>query len=266
MNNLKARLRNGESLIGTMITIFDNPDIVKMLKIAGFDYFIVDCEHGSFDYSKVAALFGMAKAIDIPAIVRIPEAKREVILKYMEAGAAGLLLPDTDTVEDAKALVEYSKYAPMGDRGVSLLRPHTGYEKISNSVEYMKKSNEETVLMAQIESARGVENINEILDVEGIDAAFIGPNDLSQSMGIMGQTDNPKFIEAVEKVIKSAKERHKFSGIHLMYPKKELLPQWINKGMTLNLWSNDVEFIMNAGREGLEKIKNAAIKSNVVNK
>ena len=255
MSNLKARLKNGEDLTGTMITIFDNPDIVKMLKIAGFDYFIIDCEHGSFDYSKVATLLGMAKAIDIPALIRIPEVKREVVLKYMEAGASGILLPNTETTEQAKALVDYSKYAPMGNRGVSLLRAHTGYEKVDSAVDYMRKSNEETLLMVQIESTSGVENIGDILDIEGIDAAFIGPSDLSQSMGIMGQTDNPVFIGAVEKVISAAKERNKFSGIHMMYSKTEVLKQWMNRGMTLNLWSNDVEFIMNAGKEGLKQIK-----------
>lgn len=201
MGNLKARLKNGETVIGTMVTVFSHPDMVKILKVAGFDYFIIDCEHGSFDYKDVALLLGMAKAVDLPGIVRIPSAGREVILKYMESGATGLLLPETDTAEQAKALVEYSKYAPMGDRGVSLLRPHTGYEQIPDAVEYMKKTNEETILMAQIESQTGVANINAILDVEGIDAAFIGPNDLSQSLGIMGQTRNPLFMQAVEKVV-----------------------------------------------------------------
>jgi 2-dehydro-3-deoxyglucarate aldolase/4-hydroxy-2-oxoheptanedioate aldolase len=242
-----------------MITIFDNPDIVKMLKVSGFDYFIVDCEHGSMDYSKVAGLFGMARAIGIPGLVRIPEVKREVVLKYMEAGAEGILLPNTETVEQAKALVEYSKYAPMGNRGVSLLRAHSGYENVGNAVEYMKITNEETILMIQIESTTGVENIGDLLDVEGIDAAFIGPSDLSQSMGIMGQLEHTVFVSALEKVISAAKERSKFAGIHIMYGKTPLLPKWIDKGMTLNLWTNDVEMLMNSGKQGLEKIKSSYV-------
>ncbi|MDK2811407.1 MAG: hypothetical protein PWR27_2116, partial [Petroclostridium sp.] len=247
------RLKKGESIIGTMVTVFDNPDIVKMLKVCGFDLFIVDSEHGYMDYSKVAGLFGIARAIGIAGLVRIPEVKREVVLKYMEMGADGILLPNTETVEQARALVEYAKYYPMGNRGVSLLRAHTSYEKIPSAVEYMKKANEETILMVQIESPKGVENVGKILDIEGIDAAFIGPNDLSQSMGIMGQTDNPMFIEAVDKVITAAKERNKFSGIHMM--SAAALEPWINKGMTLNLWANDVVMLMNAAREGLSQLK-----------
>lgn len=254
MSNLKKKLKNGEAVIGTMITIIDRPDIVNILKVCGFDFFIVDSEHGCIDYGKVAGLFALAKALGIAGIVRIPEVKREVVLKYMEMGAAGILLPNTDTVEQAKALVEYSKYAPMGNRGVSLGRPHSGYEKVDSATEYMKKANEETILMIQIESSTSVKNINELLDIEGIDAAFVGPNDLSQSLGIMGQFDHPLLIEAIDKVIDAAKQKKKFSGIHLISA-PETLHKWIDKGMTLNVWSNDVALIMDAARAGLNKLK-----------
>lgn len=253
MSNLKERLKKGESIIGTMVTVFDNPDIVKMLKVCGFDMFITDSEHSYMDYSKTAGLFGVARAIGIAGLVRIPEVKREVVLKYMEMGADGILLPNTETAEQAKALVDYAKYSPLGNRGVSLLRGHTGYEKIDNATGYMQKANEETILMVQIESPKGVENIEKILDVEGIDAAFIGPNDLSQSMGIMGQTENPLFVSAVEKVISAAKAKNKFSGIHMMATAP--LKKWMQKGMTLNLWANDVVMLMNAAREGLAQLK-----------
>jgi 2-keto-3-deoxy-L-rhamnonate aldolase RhmA len=251
--NLKERLKTGQSILGTMITVFDNPEIAKILKVSGFDFFIVDCEHGNFDYSDVAKMSAVAREAGIPLMVRIPEARREVVLKFMELGARGLLLPNTETVAQAKALVTCSKYYPMGNRGVSLLRSHTGFEKIDIAVEYMNKVNEENILMVQIESPTAVENINNLLDVEGIDAAFVGPNDLSQSMGIMGQTDNPQFIAAVEKVINAAKRRGKFSGIHMM--SVEPLQPWIEKGMSLNLWANDVVMLMNAAKVGLAKLK-----------
>ena len=252
-NNLKARLKTGESILGTMITVFDNPEIAKILKVCGFDYFVIDCEHGAFDYSKVANILAIAREAGIAGIIRIPEVKREVVLKYMEMGATGLLLPNTDRVEQAQLLVQYSKYFPLGNRGVSLLRPHTGFEAVDNAVEYMNQVNEETVLMIQIESPEGVGNVAEMLDIEGIDAAFVGPNDLSQSMGIMGQYDNPRFIEAVEYVIATAKARGKHSGIHMM--SVPTLQPWIEKGMTLNLLSNDLIFMMNAAKEGLAKLK-----------
>lgn len=253
MNQLKERLQQGKSIVGTMITTFRNPDLAKILKICGFDYFIVDCEHGPFDYSDVAGVFALAREAGIAPMIRIPEVRREVVLKAMEMGAAGILLPGTETAEQAQALVTYSKYAPLGERGVSLLRAHTGYEKIADAREYMDSANAGSILMAQIESVKGVENIEDILDVEGIDAAFIGPNDLTQSMGILGQKEHPKYIAALTKVISAAQERNKFAGIHLMSV-AELQP-WIEKGMTCNLWSNDISLLMNAAREGLEQLR-----------
>ena len=251
--NLKERLRKGESVLGTMVIVFDNPEMAKILKVSGFDFFLVDAEHGNFDYGAVAGMFALAREAGIPPMIRIPEVRREVVLKYMEMGARGILLPNAETVEQAEALVEYTKYYPLGNRGVSLFRPHTGFEKIDSAVSYMKERNEENLLILQIESPKAVENVEKMLDVEGIDAVFVGPNDLSQSMGIMGQTSHPDFLAAIDRVIGAAKKRNKFSGIHMM--STEALLPWMEKGMTLNLWSNDVLLMMNAAKEGLKKLK-----------
>lgn len=251
-DNLKARLQQGECVLGTMITIFDNPEIAKILKVCGFDYFIVDCEHGGFNYSAVANILALARETGIAGLVRVPEAKREVVLKFMEMGAAGLLLPNTDTPEQARALVEYSKYLPMGKRGVSLLRPHTGFEKIESAARYMQDNNADTLLMAQVESPLSVQNVEAILDVEGIDAVFIGPNDLSQNMGIYGQYTHPDFLAALDRVIGAARKRGKFSGIHLM-SSAGLLP-WIEKGMRLNLCGNDVDLLMKAAKQTIAEV------------
>jgi len=255
-NNLKARLKQGERVLGTMITIFDNPEIAKILKVCGFDYFIVDCEHGGFNYGAVANILAMARETGIAGVVRVPEPKREVVLKFMEMGATGLLLPNTDTPEQARALVEYSKYLPMGKRGVSLMRPHTGFEKIESAHQYMQDSNADTLLMAQVESPLSVKNVEAILDVEGIDAAFIGPNDLSQNMGIYGQFAHPEFIAALDHVIASARNAGKFSGIHLM--SSASLKPWIDKGMTLNLCGNDADLMMKAARAAIAEVNAAA--------
>ena len=251
-SDLKARLRRGERILGTMVTIFDNPEIVKILKICGFDCFIVDCEHGGFTYESVANMLALAREAGIAGIVRVPGAEREVVLKMMEMGAVGLLLPNTDTPEKARRLVEYAKYQPLGKRGVSLLRPHTGFEKIDNAVRFMRDSNADTLLMAQIESSLGVENIEAILDVEGIDAVFIGPNDLTQNMGIYGQFTHPDFVAALDRVITSARRKNKFSGIHLM--SGAALKPWIEKGMALNLCGNDVVFMMKAAGQAVAEV------------
>lgn len=253
MGNIKKKLKNGEPVYGTMLNFIDAPDVVEILKEAGFDYFMVDCEHGYMTYDKVAMLLAMARKTGIDALVRVPGTARESILKYMEMGAAGLMLPNTDNPSQARELVEYAKYAPLGKRGVSLGRLHTEYKKISDASEYMQAVNDNTVLIIQVESPESVENIDEIMQVEGIDAAFIGPNDLCQTLGIPGQMQHPVYLEAVNKVIQSAQRWGKAAGIQTM--NVTTLTDWIQKGMRVIMYSNDANMIMNQAQAALEQLK-----------
>ena len=252
MVDIKAKLKNGEKVMGTMVTVFQNPDIVKILKESGFDFFVLDCEHGCFEYGEAARIIGMARAFDLPVVVRIAEIRRELVLKYMEMGADGLLLPSTETKEEAELLVKYSKYAPMGDRGVSLSRPHTDFRKV-NGREYMDCANRGTILMCQIESKKGVENIEGIIGTDGIDIAFVGPNDLSQDYGVLGDYGNPLLTEAYEKILEAAKKAGKHAGIH--FGKKEPLVPWVKAGYSMNMCGNDVSFMMNGAKAVLEYLK-----------
>ena len=229
MISLKQRLRNGEQVLGTMVATFASPDIGKILKGCGFDFFIIDCEHGSFTTREVANIIAVARGAQIPALVRIPEMRREHALKFMEMGASGLLLPNTETAEQARMLVDCAKYAPLGHRGVSLSRPHTDFARVSGA-EYMPRANDETLLMCQIESRRGVENIEAILAVEGIDVGFIGPNDMTQDYGILGQF-------AFERVIAAARANGKWSGVH--FGSAAPLAPWLSRGMQINMCGSD---------------------------
>jgi 2-keto-3-deoxy-L-rhamnonate aldolase RhmA len=250
--DLKARLKSGERVLGTMVTVFESPEIAKMLKVCGLDFFIVDCEHGPFNFGSVANILAMARECGITAMVRVPEPRREAILKFMEMGAAGLLLPNTDTPEQAQTLVECAKYRPLGRRGVSLLRAHAGFEKVESPTQYMQDINADTLLMAQIESPLAVQNVEAILAVEGIDAAFMGPNDLTQNMGIYAQFNHPDYLAAVDRVIAAAKKAGKFSGTHLVTP--AALKPWIDKGMTINLCGTDADYLMKMARQVVAEV------------
>lgn len=236
MASLKERLRNGEQVLGTMVTTFASPDIAKILQVCGFDFLIVDCEHGSFTTREVANIIAVARGIGMPALVRIPEMRREHALKFMEMGASGLLLPNTETAEQAKMLVDCTKYAPLGHRGVSLSRPHTDFKKVSGAT-YMPEANDDTILMCQIESRKGVENVEEIIAVEGIDVAFIGPNDMSQDYGILGQFEHPEIVAAFEKIVAAAQANGKWAGAH--FGGAAPLKPWLKKGMQINMWNSD---------------------------
>ncbi|MFQ9679658.1 MAG: HpcH/HpaI aldolase family protein [Ruthenibacterium lactatiformans] len=205
---LKERLKNGEQVLGTMVTTFASPDIAKILQSCGFDFFIVDCEHGRSPRARRRTSLRWRAASVCPRWCVSGDAP-EHALKFMEMSP--LLLPNTETAEQARMLVDCTKYAPMGHRGVSLSRPHTDFKRVDGR-EYMRRANEETILMCQIESRKGVENIGEIMAVEGVDVGFIGPNDMTQDYGILNQFGHPDIVAAFEKVIAAAEENGKWAG------------------------------------------------------
>ncbi len=253
MANLRGRLLAGEHLMGTMLNISDHIDMVKILKVCGFDYFIIDCEHGCTSYEKAAAMCALSREMGIGCLVRVPECRREPILRYMEMGVDGLMLPNCNTPEQARQLVSYAKYPPLGNRGVSLMRGHTQYLPVPSAVDYMKKANEETLMIIQVESPESVDNLEQIMATEGIDVALVGPNDLCVSLGIPGAFGDPKYIAAVDRVIDVCKKAGKCSGIQTMDP-DSLIP-WMDKGMTCNLYSNEVRMLMDHAKAALSKLK-----------
>lgn len=251
---LKQRLYSGEHVLGTMVTTISNPDISKLLQQYGFDFFIIDCEHGSFTSREVANIIAVARGIGMPALVRIPEMRREHALHYMEMGASGLLLPNTESAEQARMLVDCVKYAPLGHRGVSLARPHTDFKKVDGPA-YMAQANEDSLLMCQIESRAGVEHAEEIAAVEGIDVLFLGPNDLSQDYGKLGQFDDPEITDAIRRMMKAAEDAGKISGAH--YGSAAPLLPWIQAGMRANMWNSDIGLMAAGAAAGLPALRKA---------
>ena len=246
MNLLKERLSRGEAVLGTMLSEVDTPNVVRMLAAGGFEYLIIDCEHGYFDYSQTAALIGIAAGIRLPVIVRIPEIRREVITKYMDMGANGLLVPMTNTRQEIEAVVRYAKYAPMGRRGISTQRPHTEYNPPALA-RYMDKANRETILLAQIETREAVRSIDEILAVDGVDAAVIGPNDLAADCGVPGDFYAPEMQNNISAVISAAQRAGKPSGI--IAGNLDFLADCRKKGMTVFSCNSEVGFILSAARQ-----------------
>lgn len=257
MSNLKQRLKNSEHLLGTMITTFNSVDIPKILMECGYDYAIIDREHGAFTTREAANIISVGRAIDFPLLVRIPEPKREHILQTMEMGAKGILLPNVESADTAKYVVECMKYTPLGKRGVSLSRPHTDFKKV-NGREYMDQSNEETIFLCQIESQKGVENCEEIINVPGVDCLFIGPNDMSSDYGILNEFENPIIIDAFNKVIAAAKAAGKHSGVH--FGGAGNLKKWINSGMTVNLCNSDLGLLMAGARSEINELRESIVK------
>lgn len=254
MYKIKKRLQNGELVLGTIISEVRNPNVAYMLAQCGFEYFIIDNEHGTYSFESISNMIAAARGAGISVIVRIPEISRENILKPLDSGAAGLLVPMVNTAAEAEEVVRHAKYPPMGKRGVALRRAHSLYTKV-NAVEYLQKANNDTFIAVQAETKLSIENINEIASVEGVDCIFCGPFDLSVSLGIPGQIDHPIEVEAIEKIAKACRKHNKIGGI-LMFDQK-MLSQWINKGFRFAVYSSDINLLADAASKAVKELKNS---------
>jgi 2-keto-3-deoxy-L-rhamnonate aldolase RhmA len=199
-------------ILGTFLSEIAAPNLLRIMKSAGLQFVVVDCEHGYFDYAQVAALAAVGNGIGFPVIARIPSITREPIQKFLDAGVDGLLAPMTNTAEQAAELVRFGKYAPLGARGISTTRPHTEYNP-GKLADYLAKANRRVMLFVQIETAGGVAAAADIAAVAGIDGLFIGPNDLASDYGCPGDFHTPQMQTALRAVIEAAKKAGKPSGI-----------------------------------------------------
>ncbi len=228
---LKKALDEGKIVTGMMVSQVRSPAIASLADTAGLDFFIVDMEHGSYSYETVANICLACNNLDISPIVRVPEIRRECLLKPLEAGAEGLLVPRVETKEEAERAVYFSRYAPQGDRGLSTRGAHTRFAKVG-SEELASAANENILLMLQIETLKGVQNVDSIMSTCGVDLGFIGPSDLSFSL--KNRLENYResdLDEAVARVINACKCNNAASGIHIYDP--EDARKWVESGLQL---------------------------------
>lgn len=198
---------------GIMINEIAFSNLPVLFRQCGLDFYIIDGEHGAFDYREFYQMIGAARiAGGIETIVRLPSNARKDIIKLMDMGADSLLLPMTNGAEDIRQVVRYAKYSPVGERGISTMRAHTLYAPPPLK-EYMRTANAHTRVYAQIETVEGVEHIDEILEVEGVAGFFMGPNDLSDAYGCLGEKAAPQILEAIARTAESARRHKKTSGI-----------------------------------------------------
>ncbi len=212
---MKARLLRGETLVGTMVSAFDSPEIVRMIHNAGLDWVFLDTESACPDPIRLAAMLGYAQMCALPAVVRVPEIRKAEIGHALDLGAAGVICPDVRSAEEAQEAVRLCRYYPAGERGVALERPHTRYLAAGREekLRFMAEADRKILLICQIESRSGLDCVDRIAAVEGVDGLLIGPNDLTQALGIYGQTGHPDFLAAVREICAAARAHGKYVGM-----------------------------------------------------
>lgn len=209
-HDLKQRLKNGHTIIGSFITT-GSPDATEIIAGSGFDFLVIDTEHGPMSVESALHLVRASEVRGVPAVLRVTNAIDTTILRALDIGAAGVQVPQVNTADTAREVVAASHYHPVGRRGLAMPRA-AAYGALSVK-EYFQQSLEQTLVIAQCESSEGLENIEAIAEVPGIDVIFLGPFDLSHSLGIPGEVEDPRIKEAERRIVDVCERNGKAAGI-----------------------------------------------------
>jgi len=249
--NLKQKLKNRELTIGSWITI-GHPAIAEILATANFEWLVIDIEHTTIDLSMVQVLITTIQSKGIAAIVRVSKNEEVIIKRVLDAGADGIIVPMVCSGIEAEQAVQYAKYPPEGKRGVGLARAQQYGIGFETYKEWVKT---DLVVIAQIEHIDGINDLENILNVEGIDGAFIGPYDLSGSLGIPGKYDEPIVVAALERFKDICQKKGMAMGFHVIDPEFDRLKAKIDEGYNFLAFSTDFLFMGANARKNTEKIK-----------
>ena len=201
-NALKQKLRAGGIAVGCFVG-YPSAETVEICGLAGYDFVLIDAEHGPITPESAYHMVLAAEASGTTPLVRVWQNAQPVILRYLDSGAAGVMVPQVNSADEAAAVVRAVKYHPHGRRGMAGVRA-AGFGVRQSLPEYIEEANQETMVIVQVENVRAVEALPQILEVPGIDVLFVGPADLSQSMGFPGQLDHPEVQATIDHIIKTA--------------------------------------------------------------
>lgn len=237
--------------LGSWITI-GHPVVAELMASKGFDWLTIDMEHTSMDYGDIFKLVQTISLKGMKVFVRVGENDANLIKRVMDTGADGVIVPMVNSKEDAIKAVESVKYPPLGKRGVGLSRAQGYGYKFEEYKEWLEK---ESTVIAQIEHIDAVNNLDEILSVDGIDGTIVGPYDLSGSLGIPGKFDDQKVIEALDRYEKISKKMGVPMGFHIVDPNSELVNKYIKKGYEFIAVGLDTLFLGHKIEEVLDEIR-----------
>jgi 2-keto-3-deoxy-L-rhamnonate aldolase RhmA len=194
-NPLKAGVERGEFQIGTWVNMLRNPASMTMFKETGIDFVRLDMEHSAPSIETIADFASMGRALDLPVMVRPPEANREWITRLLDLGIFNILCPQVDTPEHAAEIVAASRYTPQGSRGMGGATPGNDFDVSMPVLDRLKFTNDQVFITVLFESAQAFEHLDEIVSMDGIDSLSIGPQDLAQDLGVFGTPNQDRVLD-----------------------------------------------------------------------
>lgn len=245
-HNFAKRVRSGDLLVGTLVSL-PSPEICELLAHVGYDWLFIDAEHGAFNPQQAQNL--LQAAAPTPCVIRVPEGEAIWLKKALDIGAAGVIVPQVHNSEQAKEIIQHCKYAPIGDRGIGIGRAH----KYGIDFEpYLEKANEETAVVLQAESSEAVDNIDDIVKLEGLDAILIGPYDLSASLNFPGDINHPIVQSAIDKIVNSCQEADVSLGFFGV--SAEAVLPYKERGFSLLTVGVDTTFLIKSATQTLSEM------------
>ena len=211
-NRLKLKLKAGQPAYGVLSTS-DDPQLAELFGLAGFDYYMLDAEHGLLDPVQVVNVIRACERVDMTPLVRIGPKDPKLVLQYLDAGMMGIMMPGLESVDEIKMLVDAVKYPPLGKRGMGLARAARYVAVGSDAVDYINFSNEQTMVIPQFEDAALLDHFEEMISQPGVDAVIVGPRDLSLNMGFPDGPNHPEVQEMIDKVVAICKRTGVAAGI-----------------------------------------------------
>jgi len=246
---LTQRIRDREPVLGTFVSL-GSPAVTNLLACAGYDYLLIDLEHGAGSETVLQNQLFAAEAEGVATMVRTETFDRIRIGRVLDLGATAIMLPRVDSAEQASEAVAHLHYPPDGDRGVAA---SNRARRWSMRTDPFVQTNREVAAIVQIESVEAVRDVERIAAVPGVDALFVGPSDLSHSLGVPGDLDAPAFGEAVDAVLAAARANDVAAGILAATP--ERARAFVADGFTLMVLSADVNMLAGAARDALARTR-----------
>jgi 2-keto-3-deoxy-L-rhamnonate aldolase RhmA len=245
-NTAKQKLQRGELAIGLGLRQSRTVDIAKVAKACGFDWLFIDMEHTTIDLFQAGEIAVAALDTGVTPIVRVPGHEHFHATRVLDGGALGIVVPDVSTPEQAARIARNCLFPPQGYRSIGGFLPQSGYAQVAVG-ELMARINENTLLVAMIESAEAVERADAIAATPGIDVLLIGTNDLTSRMGIPGRLDHERVEAAYREVIGACRKHGKFPGMGGVYT-EDLMRKYIDMGARFVLGGGDIALFMAAAR------------------
>ena len=246
------KLKNGEATYGLMAFEFMTPGFPAIVAACGAEFLIVDTEHSGCGIEAVKQQAASARGLDLFPIARVSGSHYHLIATMLDAGARGIMVPAVSSPQQAEEIAAWCRYRPEGRRGLGFNVAHDGYTA-GDPLEKMKRANAENVVIALIETREGLEQVEEIMAVTGIDVGWLGHYYLTDSMGIPGDFEHPQFLAAVDRIVEACRKHGKAAGF--LDLNLDLGRQFCEKGFRLLCYGHDVMVFQNGLKQGLDRIR-----------